>query len=276
LLELNSFDRATADRVIERVRAADADPFVRRLLLELLDHFGVRVKEHEDGAVTLDASHAYVEGFPAIPRDGLLATFDRRRAIAREDIAFISADHPLVRDTIDLLVDTPAGSTAFCTLPGARPNLLLEAVFVLEAVADSRWQVDRFLAPTPVRVVLDIHGQDRSDDEGLEAELEELEDAPLPLFLAKPGFNGHLLKNLVEAATEKAGERTRTLKQAARELAAGALTAELQRLVDLSKVNDHVSPKEIDLAKRQVLQTRTAIEQARLRLDSLRMIVVGG
>jgi ATP-dependent helicase HepA len=276
LLELNSFDRATAERVIERVRAADADPFVRRFLLELLDHFGVRVKEHEDGAVTLDASHAYVEGFPAIPRDGLLATFDRRRAIAREDIAFISADHPLVRDTIDLLVDTPAGSTAFCTLRGARPNLLLEAVFVLEAVADSRWQVDRFLAPTPVRVVLDIHGQDRSDDEGLEAELEELEDAPLPLFLAKPGFNGHLLKNLVEAATEKAGERTRTLKQAARELAAGALTAELQRLVDLSKVNDHVSPKEIDLAKRQVLQTRTAIEQARLRLDSLRMIVVGG
>jgi ATP-dependent helicase HepA len=36
-----------------------------------------------------------------------------------------------------------------------------------------------------------------------------------------------------------------------------------------------VSPKEIDLARRQVLQTRTAIEQARLRLDSLRMIVAG-
>jgi len=233
------------------------------------------VKEHEEGDVTLDASHAYVEGFPSIPRDGMLATYDRARAIAREDIRFLSADQPLVQDTIDLLIDSPAGTTAFCTLEAKQPNLLLEAVFVLEAVADAKWQVDRFLAPTPVRVLLDIHGKDLTDDEDAEAWMDELEDAPLPQFLAKPGFNGHLLKNMVDAATAKAGERAKLTKQVAREAAAAALTAELQRLVDLSKVNDHVSQKEIDLAKRQVLQTRTAIEQARLRLDSLRMIVMG-
>jgi ATP-dependent helicase HepA len=276
LLELNSFDRAVAERVLEKVRAADADPFLKRFLGELLDHFGVRVKDHEEGDLTLDANHAYVEGFPSIPRDGMLATFDRRRAITREDIRFLSADHPLVQDTIDLLVDSPAGTTAFCTLEAKKPNLLLEAVFVLETVADAKWQVDRFLAPTPVRVLLDIHGRDLTDDDDFDAELELAEDAPLPRFLEKPGFNAHLLKTMVEAATEKATERSKTLKQAAREAAATALTAELQRLVDLSKVNDHVSPKEIELAKRQVLQTRTAIEQARLRLDSLRMIVAGG
>ncbi len=276
LLELNSFDREVAERVIARVRAADEDPFVRRFLGELLDHFGVRVKEYEDGDVFLDANRAYVEGFPAIPRDGMLATYDRARAIVREDIRFLSADHPLVRDTIDLLVDSPAGTTAFCTLAAGKPNLLLEAVFVLETVADGRWQVDRFLAPTPVRVLLDIHGRDLSDDPDAEAWMDDLEDAPLPQFLAKPGFNGTLLKNLVEAATVRAQTRTKNIKQNAREVAAAALTAELQRLVDLAKVNDHVSPKEIELAKRQVLQTRTAIEQARLRLDSLRMIVAGG
>ncbi len=275
LLELNSFDREVAERVIEKVRAADESPFLERFLGELLDHFGVRVKEHEEGDVTLDASHAYVEGFPSIPRDGMLATYDRARAIAREDIRFLSADHPLVQDTIDLLIDSPAGTTAFCTLEAKQPNLLLEAVFVLEAVADAKWQVDRFLAPTPVRVLLDIHGKDLTDDEDAEGWMDELEDAPLPQFLAKPGFNGHLLKNMVDAATAKAGERAKLTKQVAREAAAAALTAELQRLVDLSKVNDHVSQKEIDLAKRQVLQTRTAIEQARLRLDSLRMIVAG-
>jgi ATP-dependent helicase HepA len=275
LLELNSFDREVAERVLEKVRAADESPFLERFLVELLDHFGVRVKEHEEGDVTLDASHAYVEGFPSIPRDGMLATFDRARAIAREDIRFLSADHALVQDTIDLLVDSPAGTTAFCTLEAKKPNLLLEAVFVLEAVADAKWQIDRFLSPTPVRVLLDIHGHDLTDDVEFDAELEMAEDAPLPRFLEKPGFNAHLLKTMVEAATGKATERSKTIKQAAREAAAAALTAELQRLVDLSKVNDHVSGKEIDLAKRQVLQTRTAIEQARLRLDSLRLIVAG-
>ena len=50
---------------------------------------------------------------------------------------------------------------------------------------------------------------------------------------------------------------------------------EIQRLAALAKVNDHVRPEEIDLAKKQVLQTRNAIEQSRLRLDSLRLIVEG-
>lgn len=275
LLELNSFNRDVARRVIDRVRDADADPFLKKILTDLLDHFGVRVVEHEDGDVNLDASHAYVEGFPSIPRDGLLATYDRRRAIAREDIGFLSADHPLVQDSIDLLVDSPAGTTAFCVLEADKPNLLLEAVFVLEAVADARWHVDQFLAPTPVRVLVDIHGNDLTENVLYSRLSADVEDAPLPRFLEKPGFNGTLLKNLVEAANDRAKAHALTLKKTARERAAAVLTADLQRLVDLSKLNDNVRQEEIDLAKKQVLQVRTAIENARLRLDSLRLIVEG-
>ncbi len=275
LLELNSFNRDVARTVIDRVRAADADPFLKKILTDLFDHFGVRMREHEDGDVNLDASHAYVEGFPSIPRDGMLATYDRKRAIAREDIRFLSADHPLVQDSIDLLVDSPAGTTSFCVLEADKPNLLLEAVFVLETVADARWHVDQFLAPTPVRVLVDIHGKDLTEDTNYSRLTDDVEDAPLPRFLERPGFNGTLLKNLVEAATERATTRTLTLKKIARERAAAVLTADLQRLVDLGKLNDNVRPEEIDLAKKQVLQVRTAIENARLRLDSLRLIVEG-
>lgn len=275
LLELNSFNREVASGVIDRVRAADADPFLRRFVSDLLDHYGVRVTDHEEGDVFLDANHAYVEGFPAIPRDGMLATYDRRRAISREDIRFLSADHPLVQDSIDLLVDSPTGTSAFCLIKAAKPNLLLEAVFVLETMADARWHVDQFLAPTPVRVLVDIHGNDLTDQRDGASIADEIEDAPLPRFLERPGFNATLLKNLLEAATERATTRIKVLKQAARETAAATLTADLQRLVTLGKLNDNVRPEEIDLAKKQVRHTRSAIEQARLRLDSIRLIVEG-
>ncbi len=275
LLELNSFNPEVAQAVIARVRAADADPLPKKILTDILDHFGVRVSEHEDGDVNLDSAHAYVEGFPSIPHDGMLATYDRKRAIAREDISFLSADHPLVQDSIDLLVDSPAGTTSFCVLEADKPNLLLEAVFVLETVADAKWHVDQFLAPTPIRVLVDIHGQELTDDTNYSRLTDDVEDAPLPRFLERPGFNGTLLKNLVEAATERATAHTLTLKKTARERAAAVLTADLQRLVDLGKLNDNVRPEEIDLAKKQVLQVRTAIETARLRLDSLRLIVEG-
>lgn len=273
LLELNSFDDAAAARVIDAIRAAEADRSVRTLLLDLLDHFGVTVKEHEGVEITLDASHAYVESFPSIPADGLLATFDRQRALSREDIAFLSADHALLRDTSDLLVDSPAGTTAFGSVVGESPNLFVEAVFVLEPVAEARWSVDRFLAPQPVRVVVDVRGTDLTEARTAEDIAGAFEDGDLHRFLEQPGFNAALLKKLVASAEKEAEVRAARLRSAATERAESVLNTEKQRLLDLQKLNDHVRPEEIALVVAQLEQVRAAIGAARLRLDSLRMVL---
>jgi ATP-dependent helicase HepA len=275
LLELNSFNPAVAARVIERVRAADADPFLRTFLSDLLDHFGVRLKDHEEGDLFLDPSHAYVESFPSIPADGMLATFDRARAIVREDIRFLSADHSLVQDAIDLLIDSKSGTTAFGFLRSDKPNLLLEAIFVLETVADSRWHVDQFLAPTPVRVVIDLRGADHTEAYPAAALADDFSDGVLHRFLERPGFNLGFLKKMLETATERAEARSLALKTAAHTRATAALAADLQRLVDLQKINDHIRPAEIALAQEQLTHTTAAITAARLRLDALRLVVEG-
>ena len=56
---------------------------------------------------------------------------------------------------------------------------------------------------------------------------------------------------------------------------AAALAADLQRLVDIQKINDHIRPAEIALAQEHLQHTTTAITAARLRLDSLRLIIEG-
>lgn len=275
LLELNSFDRAAASKIIERVRAADADPFLRAFLLELVDHFGVRIKEHEEGDVFLDPSHAYVEGFPSIPADGMLATFSRQRAIAREDIRFLSADHSLVQDAIDLLIESKSGSTAFGRIVTDEPNLLLEAIFVLETVAESRWHVDQFLAPTPLRVVVDLRGEDITAERPAAALAADFEDGNITRFLERPGFNAGVLKSLLESASDGAEAQAATLRREAEARATAVLKADVQRLLDLRKLNDHVRPEEVALAQEQLERTRAAIQSARLRLDALRLIVEG-
>jgi ATP-dependent helicase HepA len=275
LLELNSFKPPVAERVIAQIRAVDADPALRNFLLALLDHFGVRVKEHEEGDVFLDPSHAYVEGFPSIPREGMLATFDRSRAMVREDIRFISADHSLVFDAIDLLIDSKTGTTAFCRIPSGKPNLLLEVIFVLEPVAQSRWHVEQFLSPRPLRVLVDVKGNDLSEERSAAAIAAEVEDGTLQRFLERPGFNAALLKNLLAGATALAEGKSASAKVLAATKAEAILSAEVQRLVDLRQVNDHVRPGEIELARQKLLQIGDAIQQARLRLDSIRLIVEG-
>jgi ATP-dependent helicase HepA len=50
------------------------------------------------------------------------------------------------------------------------------------------------------------------------------------------------------------------------------LQSEIDRLEALSKVNSHVRDEEIDLAREQLDQLSAALGQARIRLDSMRLI----
>jgi ATP-dependent helicase HepA len=275
LLELNSFDRDVAERVIQRVRESDADPFLRGFLHDLLDHFGVIIKEHEEGDVFYDPSHAYIEAFPSIPADGMLATYQRSRATAREDIVFLSADHPLVEDAIDLLINSHAGTSTFGVIVSDEPNLLLEAVFVLEAVADARWHIEQFLAPKPLRVLIDLRGDDLSADREAAAFARDVEDADIHRFLEKPGFNSTVLKEMLDRASEIAERQAASIQAEAQKRARDVLTADIQRLVDLSKVNDHVRPEEIELARQQLAIALQAIQNARVRLDAIRLVIEG-
>jgi ATP-dependent helicase HepA len=178
-----------------------------------------------------------------------------------------------VQDAIDLLINSQAGTTAFCTIAGDTANLALEVVFILEAVADPKWNVEQFLAPLPLRIVVDVRGGDLSltlDAKSLSA---EAEDGDIHRFLERPGFNTAVLKALLDAATELAQTQGISLIKAAETKAIVALTADLQRLTDLHKVNDHVRPEEIEWAREQRERCREAINQARIRLDSIRLVL---
>jgi ATP-dependent helicase HepA len=80
---------------------------------------------------------------------------------------------------------------------------------------------------------------------------------------------------MLEPATERADEPSRALITAAQSRATTALSGELQRLVDLQGFNHPIRHEERALARGQSQHTTTAITQARLRLDALRLIVEG-
>jgi hypothetical protein len=53
------------------------------------------------------------------------------------------------------------------------------------------------------------------------------------------------------------------------------LSAEIARLASLAEVNDHVDRREVAAAKARMARTAEAIGEAKLRLDSLRLIWLG-
>lgn len=68
--------------------------------------------------------------------DGITITFDREVALAREDAQFITREHPLIRNGLDLILSGDTGSSTISLLKNkALPvgTLLVELIYVVEA-----------------------------------------------------------------------------------------------------------------------------------------------
>ncbi len=81
--------------------------------------------------------------------------------LAREDAQFITWEHPLIRNGLDLILSGDTGSSTISLLKNkALPvgTLLVELIYVVEAQAPKQLQLNRFLPPTPVRMLLDKNG----------------------------------------------------------------------------------------------------------------------
>ncbi|HEV7867312.1 MAG TPA: helicase-related protein, partial [Chthoniobacteraceae bacterium] len=88
LLELNSSRPERAAEMIRQIRLADGDLQFEEFFIRLLDHFGVHVEDLGSRSFLLVPGHLITDAFPALPPEGMSVTFDRARALSREDLVF--------------------------------------------------------------------------------------------------------------------------------------------------------------------------------------------
>ena len=148
--------------------------------------------------------------------------------------------------------------------------MLLECHFVMECLAPSRLHAERFLPPTPYRVVVDHKGKDHSDDEGLPAA--NLEPGNPRKLVSQSVFRKDILPSMLQRAESIAEGQARTQIDEAAKAAEKSLTTEIERLRELSSRNSQISSAEIaDLTDHRDELIRI-LGQSRLRLDALRLI----
>ncbi|MCC6231987.1 MAG: RNA polymerase-binding ATPase, partial [Verrucomicrobiales bacterium] len=275
LLELNSLHGPTATTLVETISTVERDPGLERFLLNTWDHHGVPVEELGPKRYRLGGDGVYAGEFPGVPPEGLIATLDRRAALSREDMTFLSWDHPMVTGALDMVLGSTTGTVACVAWPraGAR-GLWLETIHVLEPMAPPKLHVDRFLPATPIRSVLDMQGAVVPEKLSVQLERATLVDRPLHAILEMPGI-ADLLAELLEAAQSVAETRSAEVRAAARKEMDRELAHELERLRALAAVNPSVSPAEIALLESQRSALRERMDSARVRLDGVRVILLG-
>ena len=272
LLELNSCKPAIAAQTIRHIRAADADASFEEFCVDLFDHFGVQVEDHSAKAFLLKPGHLLTDAFPALPEEGITITFERARALSREDLVLMSGDHPIMTGALDLLLGSDGGNSAFGVWKGSGTEaILLEILTIAECTAPAALHMDRFLPPFPIRVVVDHTLADQSADARLAAA--KLEKADIFRLLDRGPMKQKLLPAMLAAAQALAAKQLPALIQRASKEMATQLDSEIERLETLRSINDHVRPEEIELLRSQKTALQSAISTTRLRLDSLRLIL---
>jgi len=271
LLELNSSQPERATELARQIQAADADPAFEDFLVRLLDHFGVQVEELGSRTWLFRPGQMLTEAFPALPEEGLSVTFDRSRALARDDLGFMTWDHPLVRSALDLLLTGETGNAAFGLWkePGAEA-ILLEVCAIVECVAPAALHVDRFLPARPLRVVVDHALQEMTDDPALATA--KLEKGDVFRLLDRGAVKKKLLPAMLEKALSLAGEKMKNITASAAAAMGQRLDAEIERLEDLREINTHVTPEEIAAVREQRAALDAALRSAHLRLGAVRLI----
>ena len=135
------------------------------------------------------------------------------------------------------------------------------------ALAPKKRHADRFLSPSTVRVCVDHSGAE-VDRPG-----EEFEDANVSLLAAQAGTLAGLLPPMMEAAEAAAEKMADDLRSMALRKMASQLQGEASRLKALEEAGHPVQASEIRGVEREATALEGDLAAARLRVDSVRLIV---
>ena len=277
LLELNSNGGEAAKQLAKDIAEQDGSRELVNFALNLFDVIGVEQEDlGEQSIVITPTGTMLMPDFPGLKEEGVTVTFDRQLALAREELEFLTWDHPMIYHGIDLITSGDIGKSAVALLMNKNlpsGTLLLELVYVVESQAPQGLQLTRFLPPTPIRLLLDNRGNDLASQvafDTLQRKLKPMERnvANKIVKMLRPSIEGLIAQGerLVVAQSEQ-------IINAAQQEAEQQLDAELNRLIALQKVNKNIRADEIHTLERQRTQILQLLQQATWRLDCLRVIV---
>ena len=283
LLELASHRPEISAQLQEQLAEADDDPRLREFLEIALDVYRVH---NED----LDAHTWYLkpgkEADTAIFTDvhfdmeeGNSATFLRSKAMARDDLHFLTWEHPITRNALEAAISTVKGNVSVALLKN--PNLpagtlLLEVFFRLDLPGLQQPLAERYLPSQSLRLLLDGQGNNLAPKvsfKGLSKQLLKMKKG-----LARDIVKLRLeqLRDLMDKAENEAANHLPSYIEEAQERMRQQLDPEIARLQALAEHNPAVRAEEISQLQQARQELDSQLNQATMRMDALRVIVTTG
>jgi ATP-dependent helicase HepA len=277
LLELNSCRPAEAAGLIKQLNDIEVEGSLWPYMEALFDCYGVDVEYHSKNCHILwPSENLRIGHFPMLQDDGLTVTVDRDIALAREDMQFLTQEHPMVLAAMDLVLSSETGNASVSIIK--QPKLkagqfLLELVFVVECSAPAELQIGRFLPHTPLRVLIDQNKKDLTagiSHDSMQETLDSIDKEQVSQFLSSQRQH---IQDMIKTGERNAQAQMNVLIAESSNGMIAAFTAEIKRMVRLKKINPGIKDQEIQQLKEMTMLAHECIQAAQLRLDAVRFVI---
>ena len=277
LLELNSCRPKIAQQLISQLQQLEQHDPLWRYMEALFDCYGVEVEYHSPHCSILKPSeNLRVSYFPMLSEDGITVTVNRDIALAREELEFITQEHPMVIAAMDLVLSSETGNASISVVKHSEltaGQFFLELLFVVECSAPAALKIGRFLPPTPIRLFIDQNKQDLSQQIPHHCLLESGSRFDKEQILLFINSQRQHITEMIKTAESQAMIEMNQLIEAANTHMLADLTADIKRLVRLKKINPSIKEQEIEHLKQIVMLSHENITQSQLRLDAVRFVI---
>lgn len=277
LLELNSNGKGKVEPLIETIDDIDDQVALPVYLEKLCTLFGVDIEDHSEGCLILrPGDHMHAANFPHLPEDGITITFDRPVALSREDMHFMTWEHPMMREAIDMILTQETGNATVSTLKNKaiKPGtVLVETLFHIECLAPRQLMLDMFMPREVIRLVIDPKGNDLGEKVAfhvLDGQTSNLKRETAKEVVAAQEAE---LKQALKRCEALAAQKLKVRVDNCLEKFNDHMTQEINRMQSLAEVNPNVRKAEIEFLKSALVEGQKYLSNTRLKLDAIRVIV---
>ncbi|RDH83897.1 MAG: RNA polymerase-associated protein RapA [endosymbiont of Galathealinum brachiosum] len=275
LLEYSSCRKDIANKIQSKIENFEQNSQLKLYMNDLFDCYGVNIEEHKSGSYIISPAEHMVGQFPGLHDDGMTVTFDRNVALSHDDMHFLSWDHPMVLNGIDMLLGNEMGNTSVCSIksndfqPG---QLLIQTVHVLNIEIPHEHQQEITSEQLQALPVLSTYTESCED---ISPEFKTYKFKSVAKAIAKQivQLKESDIKNILSRISDDISTHASEYLQSHYSTNLLILENEIDRLTALKAVNPQVRDEEIEFFKSQLNGFRAALDNPVNRLDSIRLII---
>ena len=280
LLEYNSCRPRVAGRIAGAMHDFDSHNLLPHFVERFLASANIDHSVQRDGSwviTPIDSTEIsdYIESLP-LGEDGMTLTFEREQALTREDIEFITHEHPLMRAIYELASTSTFGNTTVGMLKSAampQGMIMLEVNFRVETIAPKVLNLPATLPAQNIRVFISEQGSDltaRISPEMIMPHIERLDNNRARQVIK---VRGDVIEARYYEAEEIARAQLTDIGTQASAHFSEQWSREIKRLKHLQTINPNVRPAEIERLEQLQAQGEQALANLSLVPDSIRVLV---